>query len=223
MRRPWGPLAERRMPLSRKACAPRLSVAVLVQVLRRLCKRPRAGVKTKAPQFQSAREEWDDLLAPTCSMCGLATDSGDCKCDERVGDARTVQGPIGDEGAADAHTRVHAEQDQRAASITSRMFRDQILQRPPIHTSDELQQYCPRKGRVQDDGDHQASPAKRPRLCREFGQPKHGHTCRFQDGDRPPPPPWTPPTCTPPSAHSHSVHDMGEPKLGVTSHIRDSH
>jgi hypothetical protein len=64
-----------------------------VQVLRRISKRPRAEDKTKAHQFESAREEWDDFLAPTCSMCGLGTDSGDCKCDELVSNAEAFLAP----------------------------------------------------------------------------------------------------------------------------------
>jgi len=67
----------------------------LHEVLRRISKRPRTEDIGKSQQFESAREEWDDFLAPTCSMCGLGTDSGDCKCDELVSNAEAFLAPGG--------------------------------------------------------------------------------------------------------------------------------
>ena len=55
------------------------------QVLRRISKRPRG--ENKSQQWDNAQDEWDDFLAPTCSMCGLGTDCDACKCDELVTNA----------------------------------------------------------------------------------------------------------------------------------------
>lgn len=66
-----------------------------MQVLRRISKRPRTEDKGKSQQFESAREEWDDFLAPTCPMCCLGTDCGDCKCDELVSNAEAFLAPGG--------------------------------------------------------------------------------------------------------------------------------
>ena len=65
-----------------------------MQVLRRISKRPKSEEKGKT--FESAQDEWDDFLAPTCTMCGLAIDSGSCKCDELVSNAEAFLAPEAD-------------------------------------------------------------------------------------------------------------------------------
>ena len=63
----------------------------LHEVLRRVSKRPRADEKGK--QFESAQDEWEDFLAPTCTMCGLGVDNDACKCDELVSNAESFLAP----------------------------------------------------------------------------------------------------------------------------------
>lgn len=64
----------------------------LHEVLRRISKRPK-GMPAKPQMFDSAADEWEDFLAPTCSMCGLATDNNACKCDELAKNAEAFLAP----------------------------------------------------------------------------------------------------------------------------------
>lgn len=66
----------------------------LHQVLRRISKRPRNEMGKH--HFDSAQEEWDDFLAPTCTLCGLGTDCDACKCDQLVANAEAFLAPEGD-------------------------------------------------------------------------------------------------------------------------------
>jgi hypothetical protein len=71
-------------------------VALGEQVLRRISKRPRNEVLAKQQHYETAQDEWDDFLAPTCALCGLGTDNDACKCDQLVANAEAFLAPEGD-------------------------------------------------------------------------------------------------------------------------------
>ena len=68
----------------------------LHHALRQISKRPRSdnllSPKPARRDFNSATEEWDDFLAPSCEICGLFTD-GSCKCDELEEHANSFLAP----------------------------------------------------------------------------------------------------------------------------------
>jgi len=66
--------------------------SVCAQVLQSISKKPRADDRT-CKQYESAHDEWEDFLAPTCTMCGLGIDNGACKCDELVSNAEAFLAP----------------------------------------------------------------------------------------------------------------------------------
>ena len=84
----------------------------LHEVLRRISKRPK-GMPAKPQMFDSAADEWEDFLAPTCSMCGLATDNNACKCDELAKNAEAFLAPedAGSSSASSDTTLQDGDQD----------------------------------------------------------------------------------------------------------------